>query len=97
MTQIIDNNLENYIYDYRIKVGEILKEMREKKGYSQDKHIESLVFNAVWLCFVLHGVPLKRSVFHYQWEHGQEKGKIILDIHNPTTILSGEYNSPPPE
>ncbi len=64
---------------------------------SQDKHIESLVLNAVWLCFVLHGVPLKRSVFHYQWEHGQEKGKIILDIHNPTTILSGEYNSPPPE
>jgi len=31
MAQILDDNLENYIYDYRIKVGETLKEMREKK------------------------------------------------------------------
>ena len=45
MTQIIDNNLENYIYDYRIKVGEILKEMREKKGYSQDELAEAMNVN----------------------------------------------------
>ena len=29
MAQILDNNLEHYIYDYRIKVGETLKKMRE--------------------------------------------------------------------
>ena len=40
MAQILDNNLENYIYDYRIRVGEALKEMREKKGYSQDELAE---------------------------------------------------------
>jgi DNA-binding XRE family transcriptional regulator len=45
MTQILDNNLENYIYDYRIKVGETLKEMREKKGYSQDELAEAMNIN----------------------------------------------------
>jgi transcriptional regulator with XRE-family HTH domain len=45
MAQILDNNLENYIYDYRIKVGETLKEMREKKGYSQDELAEAMNIN----------------------------------------------------
>jgi transcriptional regulator with XRE-family HTH domain len=45
MAQILDNNLENYIYDYRIKVGETLKEMREKKGYSQDELAEVMNVN----------------------------------------------------
>jgi len=45
MAQILDNNLENYIYDYRIKVGETLKEMREKKGYSQDELAEIMNVN----------------------------------------------------
>lgn len=45
MAQILDNNLENYIYDYRIKVGETLKEMREKKGYSQDELAEAMNVN----------------------------------------------------
>lgn len=45
MAQILDNNLENYIYDYRTKVGETLKEMREKKGYSQDELAEAMNVN----------------------------------------------------
>lgn len=45
MDQILDNNLENYIYDYRTKVGETLKEMREKKGYSQDELAEAMKVN----------------------------------------------------
>lgn len=45
MAQILDNNLENYIYDYRIKVGETLKQMREKKGYSQDELAEAMNVN----------------------------------------------------
>ncbi len=45
MAQVLDNNLENYIYDYRIKVGETLKEMREKKGYSQDELAEAMNVN----------------------------------------------------
>jgi transcriptional regulator with XRE-family HTH domain len=45
MDQILDNNLENYIYDYRTKVGGTLKEMREKKGYSQDELAEAMNVN----------------------------------------------------
>ena len=45
MAQILDYSIENYIYDYRIKVGETLKEMREKKGYSQDKLAEAMNTN----------------------------------------------------
>jgi len=45
MAQVLDNNIENYIYDYRIKVGETLKEMREKKGYSQDELAEAMNIN----------------------------------------------------
>ena len=45
MAQILDNNLENYIYDYRLKVGETLKEMREKKGFSQDELAEAMNVN----------------------------------------------------
>jgi len=45
MAQILDNNLEYYIYDYRIRVGEALKEMREKKGYSQDELAEIMNVN----------------------------------------------------
>lgn len=57
--------------------------------------IESTIFNGVWLNFVLHGVPLKRSVFHYEWSSGgQNKG--VFDLHDPKTILSGLYNSAPP-
>lgn len=29
--------IDKFILDYRIKVGEFIKEIREKKGYSQDE------------------------------------------------------------
>jgi DNA-binding XRE family transcriptional regulator len=45
MAQILDNNLENYIYDYRIKVAEALKEMRVKKAYSQEELAEAMKVN----------------------------------------------------
>jgi hypothetical protein len=64
---------------------------------SQDSHVQSAIFNAVWLCFLLHGVPLKRSLFHYEWTHGQQQGTVLYDLLDPTSILRGDYNSPPPE
>lgn len=60
---------------------------------SQDKGIESAIFNAVWVCFVLHGVPLKRSIYHHQWEQGH----AIYDLNDPETIISGEYSALPSE
>lgn len=32
--------MDNYLYDTRIKMGESLKEIREKKGYSQENLAE---------------------------------------------------------
>lgn len=58
---------------------------------SQGKGVESAIFNAVWVCFVLHGVPLKRSVYQHQWESGQ----ILYDLNDPSTIISGEYSALP--
>lgn len=61
------------------------------------EQLESCIFNAVWLCFVLHGVPLKRSIFHFQWQSDDSKGKVVYDLLDSETIFSGEYNCPPPE
>ena len=55
MAQILDDNLENYIYDYRIKVGETLKEMREKKGYSQDELAEAMNVNRTTISKIENG------------------------------------------
>ena len=63
---------------------------------SHDLFVESAIFNAVWLAFLLHGVPLKQSVFMHQWKEGQTSGKAIYNIHDPSSPISGDYNSPPP-
>ena len=54
-----------------------------------------MIFNGTWLNFVLHGVPLKRSVFHYNWNNKAEN-KAVFDLHCPSTILSGVYSCAPP-
>lgn len=64
---------------------------------NQDDDIESVIFNSVWLCLVLHGAPLKRSVYYHQWREGRQQGKVVLDLNSPSFAFSGEYNSPPPE
>ena len=37
MAQISDNELESYIYGHRLKVGEAIKVIRKKRGYTQDE------------------------------------------------------------
>lgn len=56
---------------------------------SQDADIESVIFNTVWLCLVLHGTPLRRSIYCHQWTKGHESGKVILDVNAPETVLAG--------
>ncbi|MFN3794722.1 MAG: helix-turn-helix domain-containing protein [Chitinophagaceae bacterium] len=38
-------NQENFIKDYRIKIGNSLRSIREKKGYSQDELAEMMNVN----------------------------------------------------
>lgn len=36
-TQIVENSMENYLHDCRLKMGESIREIREKKGYNQEQ------------------------------------------------------------
>ena len=38
--QQVEGTLENYLHDYRIKIGETIREIREKRGYNQEQLAE---------------------------------------------------------
>lgn len=38
--QIAASSLESYLYDCRLKMGESIREIREKKGYNQEQLAE---------------------------------------------------------
>lgn len=38
--QPVEVNLENYLHDCRIKIGETIREIREKRGYNQEQLAE---------------------------------------------------------
>jgi transcriptional regulator with XRE-family HTH domain len=40
MAQILDSKLETYLLDSRLKMGETIKRIREKKGYNQEQLAE---------------------------------------------------------
>lgn len=37
MVQILDDNLETYLHDCRLKIGETIRDIREKNGYNQEQ------------------------------------------------------------
>jgi transcriptional regulator with XRE-family HTH domain len=39
-TQINENSMEGYLHDCRLKMGEYIREIREKKGYNQEQLAE---------------------------------------------------------
>lgn len=39
-TQIVVNTMEGYLHDCRVKMGESIREIREKKGYNQEQLAE---------------------------------------------------------
>lgn len=38
--QIVVNSMEGYLHDCRVKIGESIREIREKKGYNQEQLAE---------------------------------------------------------
>lgn len=38
--QIAENSMESYLHDCRLKMGESIREIREKKGYNQEQLAE---------------------------------------------------------
>jgi transcriptional regulator with XRE-family HTH domain len=43
--QITKNSIDNYLHDCRLKMGQNIKEIREKRGYSQDELAEIMEVN----------------------------------------------------
>jgi transcriptional regulator with XRE-family HTH domain len=43
--QITKNSIENYLHDCRLKMGQNIREIREKRGYSQDELAEIMKVN----------------------------------------------------
>ena len=43
--QITNVTMENYLHDSRLKMGETIREIREKRGYSQDQLAEIMEVN----------------------------------------------------
>ena len=39
-SQVADNTMENHVHDCRLKMGETIREIREKRGYSQEQLAE---------------------------------------------------------
>jgi len=48
-------NKEKYIKDYRIKIGKAIKNIREKKGYSQDELAKIMNLNSSTISKIEHG------------------------------------------
>ena len=43
--QITNNSIDNYLHDCRLKMGQNIREIREKRGYSQDELAEIMEVN----------------------------------------------------
>jgi len=43
--QITSKSIENYLHESRLKMGQIIREIREKRGYSQDELAEIMEVN----------------------------------------------------
>ena len=43
--QIAENSIENYLHNCRLKMGQNIREIREKRGYSQDELAEIMEVN----------------------------------------------------
>jgi transcriptional regulator with XRE-family HTH domain len=44
-TQLLTNTMENHVYECRLKMGETIREIREKRGYSQEQLAEIMKVN----------------------------------------------------
>ena len=43
--QTTENSIDNYLHDCRLKMGQNIREIREKRGYSQDELAEIMEVN----------------------------------------------------
>ncbi len=54
-SQIIDVKVEKYLHDCRIKIGETIREIREKRGYSQEQLAEIMQISRTTISKIENG------------------------------------------
>lgn len=54
-SQLIDNTMENHLHDYRLKMGETIRGIREKRGYSQEQLAEIMQISRTTISKIENG------------------------------------------
>lgn len=54
-SQAADNTMENYVHDCRLKMGESIREIREKRGYNQEQLAEIMKVSRTTISKVENG------------------------------------------
>ncbi len=54
-SQITDVTIENYLHDCRLKMGETIREIREKRGYSQEQLAEIMQISRTTISKIENG------------------------------------------
>jgi transcriptional regulator with XRE-family HTH domain len=54
-SQITDVTMENYLHEYRLKMGETIREIREKRGYSQEQLAEIMQISRTTISKIENG------------------------------------------
>lgn len=54
-SQIIDVKVEKHLHDCRIKIGETIREIREKRGYSQEQLAEIMQISRTTISKIENG------------------------------------------
>lgn len=55
MDQILDEKMQTYLHDCRLKMGESLKGIREKRGYSQEQLAEIMQISRTTISKIENG------------------------------------------
>lgn len=54
-SQVVDNSMENHLHNYRLKMGETIRGIREKRGYSQEKLAEIMQISRTTISKIENG------------------------------------------
>ena len=54
-SQVVDNSMENHLHNYRLKMGETIRGIREKRGYSQEQLAEIMQISRTTISKIENG------------------------------------------
>ncbi len=54
-SQVVDSTMENHLHDYRLRMGETIRGIREKRGYSQEQLAEIMQISRTTISKIENG------------------------------------------